>query len=129
MLVLLVLLPVLLLLLLLQLLELLFPKGACVVTLLPTNVASTSVARVTTDVVAANVANAVGVIITTGSLCYYISTNQQSRNRGLMYPREVLSLFLTLSLSCAKTRSFSLVQRPPPRRPFSWVQREVNIFF
>jgi hypothetical protein len=128
-LVLLVLLPVLLLLLLLQLLELLFPKGACVVTLLPTNVASTSVARVTTDVVAANVANAVGVIITTGSLCYYISTNQQSRNRGLMYPREVLSLFLTLSLSCAKTRSFSLVQRPPPRRPFSWVQREVNIFF
>ncbi len=103
----------LLLLLLLQLLELLFPKGACVVTLLPTSVVSTSVARVTTDVaavnvVAASVVDAVGVIITRRSLCYYIFTNQQSRDQGMMYPRKVLSLFLTLSLSRRNTFFFLL---------------------
>jgi hypothetical protein len=99
-LVLLVLLPVLLLLLLLQLLELLL--GACVVTFLPTNVASRSVAHVMIDVaainvVAANVAGAVGVIVTKGNLCYYTSTNQQNRDRGMMYLGEVISLSLTLS--------------------------------
>jgi len=115
--VLLVLLLVLLLLLLLQLLELLFPKEACVVTLLPTSVASKSVVRVTTNVATVNVvaASVVGVIIAKGSLCYYTSTNQQSRDRGMMYPREVF--FLSLTLSRVETRSFSLVQRPPPQRP------------
>jgi len=93
---------------------LLFLKGACVVTLLPTNVVSRTVVRVTTDVatinvVATNVAGVVGVIIAKGSLCYYTSTNQQNQDRGMMYPRKFLSFFSlflsrkdTLFFSCAK---------------------------